>query len=61
MIEIAKIKLSIRNKNNYKFYNQEELSYKLDSLNKWCYVFEIYIICYKLGAGETNIITSIYV
>lgn len=34
MIEIAKIKLSIRNKNNYKFYNQEELSYKLDSLNK---------------------------
>ena len=58
MLKNANIRIAIKNKKDYEFSNQEELSYKLNSLNTWCYVYKLYLLHCKLGDDGARAIAN---
>ena len=58
MLKNANIRIAIKNKKDYEFSNQEELSYKLNSLNTWCYVYKLCLLHCKLRADGARAIAE---
>ena len=59
MLKNANIRIAIKNKEDYEFSNQEELSYKLNSLNTWCYVYKLCLLHCKLRADGARAIADV--